>query len=644
MTKISGEQEIHLRDYLYILRKRRFAILAFFIFILFCGVLYTAFEKVLYRATATVLIERENPNVIDFKEVLAMDASTTDYYQTQYKMLESQSLIESLIQKEKLEEDPFIRGLQRGRLRPLLKTFGENFSWLHQFVVDPSTPDLIIRRMLRIDPVRNSRLVRVSVLHPDPRRSAELTNSLVDLFIERNLQDRFLVSERATELISRQLIELKDKVSEAERKLQAYKEQKGLVNIPSIREKDKFVQDARLELVKLQSVETKFEKRYLPAHPKLIHLRSQIEGLKSRIEEEEKKALELSRVAIEYSELEREAESSRGIYEALLARLQETQSQGKTQASNILIVDHADAPPRPYKPRPFINLLMAVSLGTIGGVLLAFFLEYLDSTIKIPDDIEKGLGLELFGIIPEADINRKDPLKGGLFLFPSQHSPISESFRALRTTLLFHLRQMSGCRKILITSPNPDEGKSTVALNLAAAFQQNRLRVLLIDADLRKPRSHGLFNVESQKGLTDVLEGEMPLKDAVHQNAGEVGFNFISCGTRSHHPTEILGSKEMKNILSELEKNYDIILLDSPPYLPVADVAVLSEYADAILVVARYHRTDKRHLRDIKKRFSEAGPKILGIVVNRVSVQEKDYYYHQYYYYGYGDATVTSKK
>lgn len=634
-----GHHEVHLRDYLYILRKRQKAILATLLAVLTLGIVLTIFEKVLYRATATILIERENPNVVDFKEVMAFDAASTEYYQTQYHRIKSRSLIQALIQKNNLVTDPYLKQLSRGRFRSFLRSQSLLPIWFREFLAEPFLEDVFIRRMLRVEPVRNSRLVEVSILHPDPERAAELANSLVDLFIDQNLKERFLISQRATELIAGQLSELKEKVAGAQRKLQTYKEERGLVNIPSIHEKDQFLQDAKLELVKIQSEESKLAKRYLPDHPVRIHIRSQIEGLEEKIREEEKRILEFSRAAIDYSELEREAESASQIYEALLKRLEETTSEAQTQASNILVVDHALAPLLPDKPKPFLNILVALFLGGLGGVLLAFFLEYLDSTVKIPADVEQGLGLDLLGIIPQTEKNPEGSLKGELFFSLVEPSPASEALRALRTALIVRFRHVpsSGGRAILITSPNPEEGKTTLILNLAAAFEQNHLKVLIVDADLRKPGLHKLCGVPLERGLTDILEGQAEIGDAIRQNVAGFGFDFLTAGTASNHPTEILGSEKMKTLLQEMKKDYDIVLVDSSPYLAVADVMVLSEAVDGVMVVARYQRTDKRHLRDVKRRFIETGSKFLGVVVNQVSVREKDRYYHTYYYYGYGE-------
>lgn len=636
MNLTGQDYEIHLRDYLYILRKHRFIIIFTFIFFLAFGLFSTAKEKVLYKATASILIERENPNVVDFKEVMALDTSATEYYQTQYQMLKSRTLIQQLVETEKLAEDPFLAALKNGGLSKHLRGRTSKDSWLATFLTESSIEDILSKKLIKVTPVRNSRLVEVSVLHPDPVRSAELTNALVQLYIQKNLESRFYISQQATELISSQLVDLKEKVGQADRKLQSYKEKKGLVNIPSIREKDEFLDKAKLELVLIQSEESKLAKRYLPAHPKMIHIRSQIEGLEEKLADEGKRLLVLSGDAVEYQELEREAESARQIYESLLRRLQETNSESKSQASNIVVVDKAQAPARPYKPNPLLNMAVAAILGVMLGISLSFFLEYLDSSVRIPEDIEKGLGLELLGIVPEGNFRKNS--KNNIFFQESEHSPSSESIRALRTALLFRLRQVKGARVLLITSPNPTEGKSTIAVNLAAAFAQNHLKVVLIDADLRKPKLHKLFEIDSGKGLSDILEGEAHFQDVCHANVDGLGFDLITSGASSHHPTEVLGSSAMKDFLKNIQKNYDIIILDSPPYLPVADVAVLSEYASGIAVVARHNQTDKRHLKDLKRRFNDPEIKLVGVVINRVSVKQKDYYYHQYYYYGYGDA------
>ena len=630
--------ELHLKDYLYVIKKRRSVIVFIMMTALILCLFFTVFEKVLYKATATILIEKENPNVVNFKEVMALDAAETEYYQTQYQLLRSRSLIEKLIEDQHLNEDPYFSSLREGRFRKILKNQAFLAPYFSLYLAPPTDEDLFNTAMLRIDPLRNSRLVEVSVLHPDPKKAGELANRLVELFIQRNVEDRFSISMQATELISKQLVDLKGRLAKAERNLQDYKEKNGLTSIPSIREKDKFVQEARLELVKIQAEESKIAKRYLPDHPKLIHIRSQIEGLQDKIKEEEEKDIGMSRLALNYQELEREAESARQIYETLLKRFQETMSEAKSQASNILFVDHASPPPKPYRPNPFLNFTVAFFVGALSGILFTFFLEYLDSTVKIPEDIEKGMGLNLFGIIPDAE--KTSAATDGpkeLFFDPSQHSPAAESIRALRTVLLFQLRHVQGSRVLLVTSPNPEEGKSSIALNLAAAFGQNNMKVILIDADLRKPKLHRVLKLPASPGLTDALEKQVSLKSAIRSNASGLGFDFLSCGTMSHHPTELLGSRELKEILQALNQEYDIVIFDTPPYLAVADVSVLSEEAAGIVLVTLYQKTDRRHLHDVKRRFTSPSLKALGVVINKVSVKERDYYYHQYYYYGYGN-------
>jgi len=631
------EEEIHLRDYYYVLMKRKKHILVFLAVALFFGFFFTVTERVIYEASTTLQIEKDNPNVLDFKEVMSFDASSTDYYQTQYQILKGSGLIRKLIREEALDKDPYLRGLVRGRGR----NFFRNQPWVpdffQTFLTAPMMEDVLVSRMLRIKPVRNSQLVTITILHPDSRRAAAIANTLAALYIEQNLSNRYLVSEQAMGLISGQMGELKTKVAEAERRLQAYKEKHSLVSIPSLHEKDQFLQEAKLALVKLQSREARMAKRYLEAHPKRIHLRSEIEGLEDQIKREETKTIELGSVAIKYDELEREADSAGKVYKALLDRLEQTQSEAKAQASNITVVDQAVPEPRPSRPRPFLNLMIALFFGAVGGCFLAFFLEYLDSTIKVPEDIERGAGLDLFGIIPEAEI-KPNVARGDLFFESDKSSAASEALRALRTSLLFRFRHIRGCRVILMTSPNPQEGKTTLIANLAMAFQQNHLRVLLIDADLRKPRLHKVLNIAGDKGLTEVLESELNAEDAIHKNVGGLGFDFLSSGVHSYHPTELLGSEKMETLMERLQKDYDIILIDSPPYLAVADVIVLSEYANAIVSVAAYRKTDRRHLQKLKQRFAELGPsRLLGVVINKVNVREKDLYYHQYYYYGYGD-------
>lgn len=632
--------EIHLQDYLYILKKRVWLVLIVFVAVCVLGVMMTLRATVVYKATATVLIERENPNVVDFKEVMAFDASTSDYYQTQYQILQSRSLIEELISSEDLTSDGYLQGMKKGGLRRLLKDKPVLKTFFGPFWTDRTFANLFQKRMLEVSPVPNSRLVHVSVMHIDPEKAARLTNKLVNLYITKSLESRFKITEQARGLLSEQLDILKVKVALADKRLQRYKEENGLVSIPSIHEKDEFLQEARVELMRLQSQEAQIAKRYLPAHPKYIHIASQIDAVKEKIAEEEAKKLSLSDVAIDYAELEREAQSARQTYESLLSRFEEMHSEAKTQASNIIVVDEALAPERPFKPRPFLNLLISGFMGLVLGMFLAFFFEYLDSTVKIPDDVEKGLGLELFGIVPKSHKNKKGPLNGEIFSGQGEQTQATEAFRALRTTLLFKLRGIPGCRTLVVTSPNPSEGKSTISLNLAASFQQNHMKVLLIDADLRKPKLHTRIGVEPGRGLSDLLEGGVAPSDVILENVQSTGFDFLLSGTLSQRPTELLGSRNMGQLMECLKKIYDIIIIDSPPYLAVADSAVICDESEAMIVVTKYQETEKRHLKDLKNRFAMMKDKVMGVVINQVNVRERDYYYHQYYYYGYGDSAI----
>ncbi len=636
-TSIAYEEEIHLRDYYYVLVKRRKVILSFLLMTLLTGIFLTFTETVVYQGSATLLIEKDHPNILDFKEVLSVDSSSTDYYQTQCQILRSAGLVRELIIAQKLEEDPYLQRLIHGQLRNFLRKQPWIARALGVYLVARNPEDVFIKEMLQIKPIRNSQLVTVSVLHPENRRAAALANALARLFIEQNLKNRYAASTQATELIAGQMGDLKERVAEADKKLQTYKEEHSLVSIPSLREKDEFLQDAKLALVKLQSQESRMAKRYLPAHPKRIHLRSEIEGLEEKIKSEETKKMELGSLAIKYGELEREAESAQKVYKALMERLEQTHSEAQAQASNMMIVDQAVAEPRPSRPRPVMNFMMALALGLFGGVLAAFLVEYLDPTVKIPDDIEKGLGLELFGMIPRAGRPKGSSADSEIFLKAAAGSnPAAEAIRALRTALVFKLRHVKGSHVLLITSPNPEEGKSTVALNLAAAFQQNHFRTILVDADLRRPRLHKALVFEDKKGLSDVLDQQCGIHEAICKNVAGLGFDFLSAGMVLDHPTELLGTESAVKLFNRLREEYDMVILDTSPYLAVADVAVLSEYADAGIVVARYHKTDKRHLKDVKRFFEDASLKTVGVVMNLVEPRERNYYYHRYYYYGYG--------
>jgi succinoglycan biosynthesis transport protein ExoP len=306
--------------------------------------------------------------------------------------------------------------------------------------------------------------------------------------------------------------------------------------------------------------------------------------------------------------------------EIRLARLQNT--------PNIVQIESAITPGSPIQPRPMQNTGLSAVVGLLLAGTVAYLIEYIDDRIRTPEDIERIFKLPVIGYI--GDIRNAQKETDDIHVIHSPRSPVAESFRSLRTNLEF--ANVDGTlTRILVTSPGPGEGKTTISTNLAAIIAQGGKRVLLIDADLRKPKIHSAFRVFNRVGLTTLFRGEMPLKSVLHQVEGTDGLNIITSGKLPPNPTELLASAKMDQILREAGHIVDVIILDSPPSL-VADFQVLAAKADGVVLVIQPGHTHAEIARSTLEQLHRVNAKILGIVLNKIPNSSQYHYYYPYKY------------
>jgi capsular exopolysaccharide synthesis family protein len=365
--------------------------------------------------------------------------------------------------------------------------------------------------------------------------------------------------------------------------------------------------------------------------------------LRQAFQQQKVKALEMKEKGIQYNILKREADTNRELYKGLLMRMKEAGVSAGITASNIQIVDPAELPTRPYKPNKRQNLLLAAVVGLFLGVGLAFFFEYLDNTIKTPEDLEQWARLPSFGMVPEVSTNggRKRLEKGAsypveLITYGYPKSMLSEAYRSIRTSILLSSSEKPP-KMIAVTSPNPGEGKTTTVINTAIALSQTGAQVLIIDADMRKPRIHKIFNHENGAGLSNFLSGHGDLESIVKKSEVPNLF-YIPSGPIPPNPSELLGSNLFKKMLVGLGARFDHILVDSPPVLGFADAIILSSSVDGVILTVLGGKTPRETLQRAKEAIQQTQTKILGVVINRVDIRRSDYgyYYYQYHSY-YGD-------
>src|SRR5882672_10251482 len=368
--------------------------------------------------------------------------------------------------------------------------------------------------------------------------------------------------------------------------------------------------------------------------------------LRQALDNQKQEANKLNESAIEYSLLKRDVESYRTLYEGLMEKLKEAGVTAGLRSNNIRSVDKARVPTYPSEPNVPRNLTFALALGLSTGIGLAFLLEGIDNTVRTPEQAQAISALPSLGMIPLGSRGGIEAAAKRLTVASSREavelvtqsrpqSQMAESYRALRTSLL--LTSLGGPPKvILITSALPQEGKTTTSINTAIVLAQKGTRVLLIDADLRRPSIHKTLGMGPKTGLSNVLTGNATLQQAVVRSPILPTLFILTAGTPPPNPAELLASSNMRDILAELREQYDHIIVDTPPTLSVTDAVVMSTRADAVVLVIRSGQTTKQALRRSRELLLQVNARVCGVLLNAVNLDSPDYYYYYEYQGKYG--------
>jgi polysaccharide biosynthesis transport protein len=368
--------------------------------------------------------------------------------------------------------------------------------------------------------------------------------------------------------------------------------------------------------------------------------------LRQALNNQKQEANKLNESAIEYSLLKRDVESYRTLYEGLMEKLKEAGVTAGLRSNNIRSVDKARVPTYPSEPNVPRNLTFALALGLSTGIGLAFLLEGIDNTVRTPEQAQAISALPSLGMIPLGSRGSIEAAAKRLTVASSREavelvtqsrpqSQMAESYRALRTSLL--LTSLGGPPKvILVTSALPQEGKTTTSINTAIVLAQKGTRVLLIDADLRRPSIHKTLGMGPKTGLSNVLTGNATLQQAVARSSILPTLFVLTAGTPPPNPAELLASSNMRDILAELREQYDHIIVDTPPTLSVTDAVVMSTRADAVVLVIRSGQTTKQALRRARDLLMQVNARVAGVLLNAVDLTSPDYYYYYEYQGKYG--------
>ena len=327
-----------------------------------------------------------------------------------------------------------------------------------------------------------------------------------------------------------------------------------------------------------------------------------------------------------YFSVKRDLESQQKIRDAILLRvLQETVDAAIPKSSIVEIIDVAEPGARPVRPNVKLNLTLGIIVGLVVGVGLAFFIEYLDTSVKTIDDVERALQAPVLGVIPQ---------NVGSLLEEGPESPHAEAYRVLRTNVLFS-RKREDANTLTIVSGGAGEGKSTTIFNLATVFSQNGQRILVVDSDLRRPSLHKIIKVSNSLGLTNYLLGQNTLEQVI-QRTEIATMDFLPSGKLPSSSLGILNSPQMKEFIQEVRRRYDFVFFDSPPIMGVSDASVLASMVDMTLLVIQYRKYPQAMTVRAKQMVDKVGGLLLGVVLNNINIsQDSYYYYYSGYYYDY---------
>lgn len=636
-----AQYELSLSDYWRILRKRYRVVLGATATLLLLTFAYLQRQTPVYRATAKIKLGQGQS-----MSAAGMFLGGFQSYQENPIMTESR-VIESRLVTEVVVT----------RLHPGLR---EQDPAQFQRVVDE------LHGSAEAQPMQETNIIQIISTGPAPTRVADIANLTAEAYIEANLLERNKQARKVREFVEAQLVQTEIKLRTAEEAVRQMRETGSATGMGVVLQN---------RITDLQTQLTNLSPKLTDAHPDMIRLKSQISQMQSQLQA-------LPRAELDFTRLTREQEINQKMYGALRERLEEARIAEAEKVPDASIIERAVVPKAPISPRKQLGIAIGLMLGLLLGCVLSFVLETMDTSIGTIEDVEQLLNLPVLAVIPHIPREEKreerlmyfkrrfkllranprllfKPRKGigqndklALHAHYAPNSIVAEAYRILRTNL-----KVSPDRKvILVTSSGPGEGKTTVLSNLGIVVAQGGAKTIIVAGDLRRPEVDRAFGLSREdQGLAEVLRGALPLPRAIRGLSdfilGKFGYDeavknpylsnlfIVNTGQLPENPVELIGSKLMQELLKTLRSEFDVVLVDAPPLLPVADSLLLAPHVDGVVLVYEVGRISRAVLLRAKAQLESVGAKMLGVVLNHVrpevQTQPRDYYYYrQRYAYG----------
>jgi capsular exopolysaccharide synthesis family protein len=701
------EDAFNLLHYWHLAVKYRWLLAAALVLGLAAGVVVTLLTTPVYRATATVQIDEEPQKVVAVESQRPVQSGGADkFYQTQYELLKSRALAQRVAQGERLGDDPRFMG-QWSRQPASAKP-----SSMAARAAREEKAAALISDHLQIEPVRLSRIVKVSYDSPDPVVAAKVANAVASNYITWNLERRYNASADAREFLENRLKQTREALEASQRRGNAYAQKNELITIggteepggekgaatgeslaaadlASINQQLAAATAARIQAEQrwrqatatpdmalpeiltnaaAQSIKAARDtawaeyqqnlRIYKPDWPAMVDAKRKIDALdqqlaaqanairnslkteyeiaanneaqfRAEVERRKRELLDSQSKRVEQSFINTDIATSKSLYEGMLASYKEIGIAGAIGENNISFVDRAEVPKLAIKPQPRQILIRFGLLGLAVGGLIAFLLDRFDTTVKVPEDIERKLHLPLLGAIP---VLPKDlsPIRA----LEDPKSALSEAYYSVRTALQFSTEE-GVPSSLLITSPRPAEGKTTSSLAIATGFARLGLRVLLVDGDMRDPSLHKILARDNGVGLSNLLAGGPDMTPAVQPTAYK-NLNFLACGPLPPNPAELLGGGKMRAFLKAAKVEFDLVVIDGPPVMGLADAPQLASVVAGAVLVVEAARTKRDLAKAAIRRLRVGHVRLVGAILTKFDLKKAGYAYGYAYGYGYG--------
>ncbi len=624
--------ELNLRDYWQIIQKRRLVLVFVFLLVLIPAIIYTNLQKPQYRAASSVQWTERKALGGLLAELLTVKSGNP--LAAQAKIITSLPVLERVVVD--------------------LEMVGRDAS-----AEEITEKAVKLRNMVETDIITDTNIIRIIVTNDNPSVAAVLANRIAKAYIAENQRMKSAESRTVREFIQKQLDELGDRLKKSEAALAEFKESAvpSGVGLPM-----------QNRLADLEVQRQNLLRQYTENHPDVKTIEEQINSIKNELKKLPGKELIFNRFT-------RDVEINSKIFRELKDKLEAARISEAEKMADAVLVDPAVPPQSPVVPNKPLNYILGCVMGLMLGLAGALIVEQLDTSIGTIEDVEQYLKLPALGVIPYLRLKNektknfiqrmwvREPrgkekfqrMTNQLLIHYSSSSPVFEAYRILRTKIQKEVfsKEYTGGKVLLVTSSGPEEGKSITISNLAIAMAQGGVRTLLIDADLRRSVIHKIFGLNSKEpGLSNILRGTSTPKEAIKTFVdiviGAAGFDnliktpgldnlhILTSGALTTTPAELLAAPEMSSLLETLKKDFDLILIDTPPVLAVTDSVILASKSDSVILVYRVGKTARSILSRSKTQLIDSGAKVSGIILNNISPEMEmryGYYYH-YKYYG----------